>query len=264
MHDDRTAAECLHSIAENITGSCLYDVLNKFWTVGIESFPLLGATDAFIGDTLATKLIGSNLRFYICQLSSWWESNKEHATPAGEGQSIFGSCVFELYGFHDSMINVPPEFHDVRIRLSPCIYQRMEFFFGEPHIQSAHCFQGSDWTSIAKRQLCDFPFLTQMSIDAVFLHRDLEHLRCRGAVDISAFGEDILTPFFTGKPCNDTGLNSRKVSHQKLCTFSGNKSSTNELGKGIWHVFIEKFHSFKVARAYQRASLCKVWKMILR
>ena len=57
-------------IAENITGSCLYDVFNKFRTVGIESFPLLGAADAFIGDTLATELIGSKLRFYIRQFSS--------------------------------------------------------------------------------------------------------------------------------------------------------------------------------------------------
>ena len=52
MHDNRTVAECLHSVAKNITSSGLHDVFDKFWTVGIKTFPLLGASDAFIGNTL--------------------------------------------------------------------------------------------------------------------------------------------------------------------------------------------------------------------
>ena len=140
VHDNGAAAECLHGVAENVTGRCLHDVLDKFRTIGIEAFPLLGAADTFIGDTLATELIGSNLRFHICELSSRWESDKEHATPAGEGQTIVGSGVLELYCLHDSTVHIPPEFDDVRIRLSPCVDQWWEFLFGEPHIQCSHSF----------------------------------------------------------------------------------------------------------------------------
>ena len=77
-----------------------------------------------------------------------------------------------------------------------------------------------------------------MAIDAVLLNRNLEHLAGRGAVDIAALGKDLLTPLFTGKPCDDTGFDSRKVCHQKLSAFSGNKGSTDELGKSIRHIFV--------------------------
>ena len=88
MHDNRTVAECLHSVAKNITSSGLHDVFDKFWTVGIKTFPLLGASDAFIGNTLTTEFIRPNLRFHICQFSSRWESDKKHTASAGEGKTI--------------------------------------------------------------------------------------------------------------------------------------------------------------------------------
>ena len=140
VHDNGAAAECLHGIAENITGRCLHDVLDKFRTIGIETLPLLGATDTFVGDALTTELIGPNLRFHICELSSRWESDKEHATPTGKSQSIIGSGVLELYGLHDSMVHIPPEFDDVRVRLPPCIDQWRKLLFSKPHIQRSHRF----------------------------------------------------------------------------------------------------------------------------
>ena len=88
VHDNGAAAEGLHGVTENITGCGLYNVLDKFRTIGIETLPLLGTTDAFIGDALTTELIRSNLRFHICQFSSRWESDKKHTASAGEGKTI--------------------------------------------------------------------------------------------------------------------------------------------------------------------------------
>ena len=68
VHDNGTVAECLHGITENITGRCLHNVFDKFRAIGIETLPLLGATDTFIGGALTIELIRSNLRFHIREI----------------------------------------------------------------------------------------------------------------------------------------------------------------------------------------------------
>ena len=63
MHYDGTAAESLHGIAEDVTGGCLDNVLHELGTVAVDAFPFLCATDTFIGDTGATELVLTDLRF---------------------------------------------------------------------------------------------------------------------------------------------------------------------------------------------------------
>ena len=65
--------------------------------------------------------------------------------------------------------------------------------------------------------------------DAVFLDRDAEHLRCRGAVNIAAVLKDFLPPCFTGIPRNNAGFNGAEVGYDKLVSASRHKGGANKL-----------------------------------
>ena len=102
-----------------------------------------------------------------------------------------------------------------------------------------------------------------MTIHAMFLNRDFEHLRCGGTVDVAAFLKDLLTPCLTGKPCQYSGLNSREVRNDELIPWPRHKCRADQLGKSIWDIFIEKLHAVKVATADKSTGLCQIRKMIL-
>ena len=70
VHDDGAAAQGLHGVAEDVSGSSLYNVFHELGTVGIKALPFLSGTDAFIGDTLAAEFVNPDLGFYIGQLSA--------------------------------------------------------------------------------------------------------------------------------------------------------------------------------------------------
>lgn len=122
MHHDGAAPECSHGIAEDVTGCGLYDVLHELGAVGIQPFPLLRGADAFIGDAFAAELVRSHLGLHIGHLPPGWQGDEQHPAPAGKGQTIVGGGVLVADCLHDSSVHSPPEFHDVRIGLPPCIH----------------------------------------------------------------------------------------------------------------------------------------------
>ena len=67
MHvpDDEAVSECSHSIAEDIAGYCLDDVLHELRTIGFDAFPFLCGANAFIGDGFSAELIGADPWFHI-------------------------------------------------------------------------------------------------------------------------------------------------------------------------------------------------------
>ena len=81
-----------------------------------------------------------------------------------------------LYGIHSGAVDVPPEFHDILVRISPRSDQRLQFIFGQTHLQGTHCFECADRAAVAKGEFSDFAFLPQVSVYAVLFHRNFEHL----------------------------------------------------------------------------------------
>ena len=166
-------------------------------------------------------------------------------------------------GLHDSSVHSPPEFHDVRIGLPPCIHQLRELLLRQPHLQSTHCLERTYGAAIAKGQFRNLTLLAQVAVDAVFLHGHLEHLRCAGAIDVSTLGEHLLPPYLPGKPRDDTGLNRTEVGYQKVSTISGNECGADKLGERVRHILIQQLHSIKVAGAHQSTGLRQVRKVVL-
>ena len=105
MHNDGAMAQRLHGVAEDVSGCGLHDVFHELGTVGVEAFPFLSGADAFLSNTLAAELIDSDLRFYIGQLSAGRERDKQHATSAGEGQSVKTGRMLIFHGLHNSTVH---------------------------------------------------------------------------------------------------------------------------------------------------------------
>lgn len=76
MHNDGAMTQCLHGVAEDVSGCGLHDVFHELGTVGIKAFPFFSGTDPFISDTLAAELVDSDLRFHIGQLSAGRKRDK--------------------------------------------------------------------------------------------------------------------------------------------------------------------------------------------
>ncbi len=76
--------------------------------------------------------------------------------------------------------------------------------------------------------------------------------------------KDLLPPCLSGKPRNDTGFNSRKVSNDKFAVTLRHKRCADQLGQRIRHIFVEHFHTLKVAAANKSTGFGKVDEMVLR
>lgn len=158
VHGDKAVGQGLHGIAEDITGSGLNDIFHEFWAVGLQPLPFLCAADALVGDAFATELVSAEFRLYIGKLPARRKCDKEHPAPIGEPDATDLAVQMLLYGTHGSAVDVPPELHDVLVRVAPRSDQRLQFIFGKPHLQSAHCFERADRTAIANGEFSDFPF----------------------------------------------------------------------------------------------------------
>ena len=229
MHNDAATAERFHGIAQNITGGCLHDVLHKLRPVGIESLPFLCPTDAFVSDTLAAEFVSADLGLYVGEVPSGGQSNKEHPAPIGKEDTVCFGGVVIFDCFHSGPVYVPPESDDPRIGLTPSIDQLRKLVFGKAHLQRTHSFERTDRAAVAECQFRDLAFLTQVSVDTMLLDRNFEHLAGRGAVDIAAFGKYLLSPVLTGHPCDDAGLDCRKVGDNELVAVFRNKGCSYKL-----------------------------------
>ena len=117
----------------------------------------------------------------------------------------------------------------MRIGLSPCIYKRLQFLFGKPHLKSAHRFQRTDRAAISESQFCDLALLSEMAVHAVLFNRNLKHLACGRTVDIAAVLKDLCPPVLSGEPGNDARLDCGEVCHIELLTISRDKRRPYQL-----------------------------------
>ena len=70
MAADLLIGKILHSVAQQISGYSLYDILYKLRTVGFYAFPFLGGTDALVGDGFTTESVFTNLWLHIAEYSA--------------------------------------------------------------------------------------------------------------------------------------------------------------------------------------------------
>ncbi|MPN14915.1 hypothetical protein SDC9_162244 [bioreactor metagenome] len=80
-----------------------------------------------------------------------------------------------------------------------------------------------------------------MAVDTMLLNRYFEHLRCRSAIDVTAFGKHVLTPLLTSKPCDHAGFDGAKIRNDELCTGSRYKRCADKLRERVRHVLVEHF-----------------------
>ena len=239
------------------------DVLHELRSVGLQPLPFLCAADTLVGDTLAAELICTELGLHIREASAGRERNEEHPALVAELDAADLAVHVILHGIHSCPVDIPPEPHNVLVRVAPSSDQRLKLVFRKAHLQGSHRFESSDRAAIAEGEFSDFAFLPQVAVHAVLFNRNLEHLRCGSAVDVAAFFKDLLTPDFTGKPRQHSGLDCREVGDDELVSRLRHKGGADQLGERIRHIFVEKFHAFKVAAADKPTSLCQIRKMVL-
>ena len=98
----------------------------------------------------------------------------------------------------------------------------------------------------------------------MLLHRDLEHLTGRGAVDVTAICKDLLTPDLTGKPRQHSGFDGREVRHDELAAFLRHKGCPDQLRERVRHILVEHLHRVEVTGADQTTGLSQIREMVLR
>ena len=241
----------------------MHDVLYELGAVGIQSLPFFRRADTFISDTFAAELVCADLRLHIGKVPSGWQRDKQHPTPAGEGQSVIRGGVLITHGLHDRSVHGPPEFHDPGVRLPPSVHQRRELVLRQTHFNGPHRLQSADRAAVAEGQFCDLSLLPQVAIDPVLFHGNLEHLAGAGAVDVAALLENLLPPRLPGVPGDDAGLDGGEVGHQKLSAVLGNERGADQLGECVRHVLIQELHSVEVTGADKSAGLGEIRKMVL-
>ena len=102
-----------------------------------------------------------------------------------------------------------------------------------------------------------------MSVDAVLFDRNTEHLGSRSTVDVLALCKNLLPPFFSGKPCNNTSFDGGEVSNDEFAVTLGNECGADQLGQGIRHIFVEHFHSLEVTAANKPTGFCQILQVVL-
>ena len=65
---DKAVRERTHSVGEDVSGDCLYDVLDEFWAVTLDAGPVLRGVDPHVSDALAAESILADPGLYVGQL----------------------------------------------------------------------------------------------------------------------------------------------------------------------------------------------------
>ena len=113
-------------------------------------------------------------------------------------------------------------------------------------MRRVHGLHRADASAVAERQLCDLAALPEMPIDTVLYDRDTEHLRGRGAVDVSAVPECVKAPLLAAEPRNDAGLNRGEVRHDEMTALRGDKRCPHELAENLSRFSVHKLEGLKI------------------
>ena len=167
-----------------------------------------------------------------------------------------------------------PERHDLRGGLSPASYDLAHLLLGHagmhravhalPRLVAAKGFQCSDASAVSERELRDLSLLPEIAVLAVLDHRNVEHLRGGGAVDVAAVAEDLHAPFLPGEPRCDAGLDRGEVCHHQLASRLRYNAGADELGQDAGHVVVQACERIVVSGADELPCLGEIRQVILR
>ena len=164
----------------------------------------------------------------------------------------------------DGCINGPPECRDIRIGLTPCIDQWLEFGFIKAHLQSPHGLQSTNGAAVSKREFCNFPFLTEVGILTMFFDWYFEHFAGAFAVDILAVFKDIHTPLFPGEEGQDSGFNGREITDDVFVPGLWHKCRADQFGEDTRHIVIEQFQGIEISVKHQVPGFFQILQVVLR
>ena len=139
----------------------------------------------------------------------------------------------------------------------------MQLFLLQTHVQCTHRFQSANAAAITQREFGDFAFLPKMTVHAMFLDRDFEHLACGGAIDVAVIGEDVQSPLFPGNEGKHAGFDCGKVCHDELPAGRRYERRPDELRKCIRYVVVEYLHHFIIALPDEFTRILQIRKMVL-
>ena len=176
MPDNLAIAQGLYGVTENVPADRLHNILYEFRSITLYPSPFLLGVYAHVCDTLTTELVLTDPWLHVGQATARRKLDEEHTgLPEKLHIADTGRSALLDHCFY-SRVDLPPVFYDPGIRLSPHIDQRLQIFFGDAHVRSAHGFQGADAAAVAQGEFRDFAFLPEMAVLSVFLDRDATHL----------------------------------------------------------------------------------------
>ena len=95
-------------------------------------------------------------------------------------------------------------------------------------------------------------------------HRDMEHLRSRGAVEVLAILEGSQHPLLPCFPRKHPGFDGGEVRHDELASIPRNEHGADELGKDIRCVAVDALHHVKAAHFHECSCLIQRGDVVLR
>lgn len=263
MPADEAVGQRPHGVGEDVPADRLDDVLHELRTVGLDTTPFLLTVHAHICDALAAELVRAHPGLDVGQFPAGGQSDEQHAALYLE-QDI--SDLLKLTPADCSLhgiVHAPSVLHDLRIGRTPHIHQRLKFIFLKSHLQSSHRLECADRAAVAQGQFRDLAFLAQVGVLAVFLHGNMEHLGCGGAVDIAARAEHLRAPFLSGKVGKHPRLNGREVADDELEAGTGYECRADKLRQHSGDRIIQHVQHFIVYLLYQIPCLFQVSHVVL-
>lgn len=119
MSADEEILQIAHGVAEDITGDCLGNILDKLWTIGFDSGPLFLRVHAHVGDGFRAELVHTDTRLDVGKAPSGRETDKQHIRFPVELEVTDACWDVMLDGCFNRIIYSPPVFDDVRIGSTP-------------------------------------------------------------------------------------------------------------------------------------------------
>ena len=138
VSDDEAVPESFHGVAEDIPADGLDDVFHEFRPVGFDALPFLCGSYTFIGDGFSAELIDPDAGLYVRKSPAGRKLNKEHAALIKEADATNFCWNALCDSSFDGTVHIPPECSDHRIRGTPGVYQWLEFFFRQAHVEGTH------------------------------------------------------------------------------------------------------------------------------
>ena len=237
-----------------VTGNGLRDVFDELAAVGRRVYPVR-AHLRFVVNRRPPELVFPDVWLRIEKPAAAWQCNRQVviavqqiAFPAKDDAVRQPHGLRVLHDRHGRSVDGVPEILNPWIRGPPAADDVRQFVFCQAHFKCAHGDQCIRAALIAQGQLCDFPLLPEMAIDAVLDDWDAEHGRRRGAVNVAIVGKDVHTPLFTGQPRQHACLDGREVRDTQHRIVGRDERRADELGQCAGYIAVHQLQAAAVFR----------------